>query len=131
MEQLISISNKIPETEPKLRVYPNYVSINAAGVRLLGLESGDYIQINTSVVAQLTGRKNYYIGKPKLDIIGAYPVARRGRTMLIHSRHLSQKLIALLDGEGCYRICPEDKVATKDATWYNIFFKNYDKENTD
>lgn len=131
MEQLISISNRIPETEPKLRVYPNYVSINAAGARLLGIEDGDYIQINTSVVAQLTGRKNYYIGKPKQDIIGAYPVARRGNTMLIHSRHLSKKLIDLLDGRGCYRICPEDSIKTKDAIWYNIFFKNYDKKNTD
>lgn len=127
--ELVNITARMPEKEPKIRIYDNYLVINAAGTKLLGLRDGDYLQINESAQS-VAGKRLLYIGKPSV-VTGSYEVKKRKNTMRINCRLLARMMKEKLDGRGCYRICPEDTLRVSDTTWYNIFFKNYDKKNTD
>ena len=51
--------------------------------------------------------------------------------MRVSSVKLSTLLAERLEGNGCYRICPEETVPDEDGTWYSIFFRNYDKKDSD
>lgn len=125
--ELTILSKGIPETEPKMRIYGHYVSFNAAAVRLLGINDGDYIQF---AKPSYGFRKELYVRKASTP--GGSYIARKRRQI---SRISSASLLGLLQengfGKGCYRICPEVTVDDKDGTYYNIFFRNYDKKDTD
>lgn len=127
--ELILLTKSIPETEPKIRVYKRYVTINAAAVRLLGLKDRDYVQFAHPVYGFA---KELYIRKTSV-IIGSY-IARvqRGKgTMRVTSMKLSSLIAKRLEGYGCYLVSASEKVDDPDGTYYNIFFKNYDKKDTD
>ena len=125
--ELEPLTKQIPETEPKLRVYAHYTVLNSASVKLLDVKDGDYIQFAKPVYGF---RNELYIRKTTISV-GSYTARKRKGTMRISSLKLASLLREKLDGNGCYRICPEVTVEDKDGTYYSIFFKNYDKKNSD
>lgn len=127
--ELVPLTKSIPETEPKIRVYRRYVTLNTAAVKLLGVQDGDYVQVAHPVYHF---RKELYIRKTHITI-GSYTTRLRdGRGVArVSSMKLSKLIAEYLDGFGCYLVSPKDPVEDKDGTYYNIFFKNYDKKNTD
>ena len=126
--ELTTLSKGLPETEPKIRIYDYYVVLNAAAVKLLVINDGDYVQFAKPAYGF---RKELYIRKTSVPG-GSYIARKKGRQT---ARISSASLIGILQenefGKGCYRICPEVKVEDKDGTYYNIFFRNYDKKDTD
>lgn len=125
--ELTILSRGIPETEPKMRIYGHYVVLNAAAVKLLGIQDGDYIQFAKPAYGF---RKELYIRKTTIPG-GSYIARKRKQTARISSANLLGILQENEFGKGCYRICPEVTVEDKDGTYYNIFFRNYDKKDTD
>lgn len=125
--ELTILSKGIPETEPKMRIYGHYVVLNAAAVKLLGIRDGDYIQFAKPTYSF---RKELYIRKTSVPG-GSYIARKRKQTARISSASLLGILQENEFGKGCYRICPEVSVEDKDGTYYNIFFRNYDKKDTD
>ena len=119
----------IPDTEPKLRVYDNYVVLNAAAVSLLCISPGDYVQIRSSRYERINGKPLLFIGRTA-KIFG-YVVRPRMNTMRINSRRLARSLKENLDGCGCYLVSRSETEDVDGETAYNIFFKNYDKKDTD
>jgi hypothetical protein len=130
--ELMNLLNTIPEREPILRVYDNYAVLNAAAVTLLGLEDGDYIRFMQSRFGRVNGKPFLYVRKSEAAF-GSTPVRRRHRVMRVDGRPLARLLKDALDGTGVYRVCPDDTIRddTDGQVCYNIFFRNYDKKNTD
>ena len=125
--ELTILSKGIPETEPKMRIYGHYVVLNAAAVKLLGIQDGDYVQFAKPAYGF---RKELYIRKTSVPG-GSYIARKRKQIARISSASLLGILQENAFGRGCYRICPEVAVEDKDGTYYNIFFRNYDKKDTD
>lgn len=93
---------------------------------VLGIQDGDYVNIFYDEQQLAAGRLRIYIGKSSAGIMAR----KDGHCLVLNSRPLAHKLSALLESEGSYRICPEDSVELNGNTYYNIFFKVYDKENS-
>lgn len=125
--ELELLTKVLPETEPKMRLYGHYVVFNAAAVAMLGLQDGCYVQFAHPAFGM---KKETYVRKTD-KTVGSYVVRKRTSTMRVSSIKLSTLLAERLDGNGCYRVCPEYTIPDEGGTWYNIFFKNYDKKNTD
>ena len=127
--ELEPLTKSIPESEPKIRIYQRYVVLNAATVRLLGLNDRDYVQVAKPVYGF---RKELYIRKTNLTA-GSYTArVQKGKgTMRISSLKLATLLAQHLEGYGCYLVSPSVSVDDKDGIYYNIFFRNYDKKNSD
>lgn len=127
--ELVPLTKSIPETEPKIRVYRRYVTLNVAAVNLLGLKDDDYVQFATPIHGF---RKEIYLRKTSVSV-GAYRAkTQRGRgVMRLSSNNLCSLLADNLDGPGCYLVSPSVTVDDPNGMYYNIFFKNYDKKNTD
>lgn len=128
--ELEYLTTQIPESQPKLRIYEHYVSLNAPAVRLLGLNDQDHVQFARPTFCKFSGVDRFYICKAK-NIVGAYLARKRKRCVRISNRELARYLAEKLDGIGCYRICPEDKIEYMGSICYNVFFKNYDKKDSD
>lgn len=122
--ELENMTMQIPESEPKLRVYPNYAVLNASAVRLLDVKQGDYIQFASPRRERINGKPLLYLRKTN-RIVGSTSARKRGRTMILGSRKLAKVLSEALSGPGCYLISPEDCLPDADGTYYNVFFKNY------
>lgn len=117
---LISLTNDAPRTEPLLRVYETYMTLNAAAVELLGLTDEDKVYIGRDE----RRANNLYVGKARLK--HSCVVNRRGHTFLLHNAELTRKVAEWLEGKGSYRICQEDKVEDGFGNkFYNIFKKKY------
>lgn len=125
--ELTTLYKGLPETEPKMRIYGNYVVLNAAAVKLLGIQDGDYIQFAKPVYGF---RNELYIRKTTVPA-GSYIARMRKQTARIASRDLIGILGEKHFAKGCYRICPEVTVEDPDGKYYNIFFRNYDQKDTD
>ena len=124
--ELVLLTKGLPETEPKVRIYGHYAVFNAAAVALLELQDGDYVQFAHPAYGP---KKETYVRKTA-KTVGSYIARKRKNTMRVSSVKLSTLLAERLDGNGCYRICPEENVYDVDGTWYSIFFKNYDKKDS-
>jgi hypothetical protein len=117
---LVSLINDAPRSEPLLRIYETYMTLNSHAAQLLGLTDGDKVYIGRE---EREGN-NFYIGKAKLKQSSL--IVRRGRTFLLHNAALARKLADWLEGKGTYRICPEDKIEDCFGNlFYNIFKKKY------
>lgn len=128
---LVNLLNTIPEREPIIRVYDTYAVLNAAAVALLGLEDGDYVRFSQSRTERINGKPFLYV-KKATTAFGSTPVHKRCRVMRIEQRQLARLLSEALDGPGMYRVCPDDTIRDDEGQiCYNIFFRNYDKKNTD
>lgn len=125
--ELVLLTKGLPETEPKIRVYDQYVVFNAAAVELLGLKDGDYVQFAHPAYGF---KKETYVRRTG-KTVGSYVARKRTCTMRVSSRRLASLLAERLNGQGCYRVCPEDTVPDDDGMWYSIFFVNYDKKDSD
>lgn len=119
-----NLTSQMPESEPKMRVYDNYATLNAAAVQLLGLEQGDYVQFVNSPRERINGKPLLFIRKTTRPV-GSVQARKRGKTMVLSSRRIAGLLREQLSGAGCYRICPEDCIKDLDGTYYNVFFRNY------
>lgn len=122
--ELENLTTQIPESEPKLRVYPNYAVLNASAVRLLDVKHGDYIQFASPRIEKINGKPLLYVRKTN-RIMGCVSARQRGKTMILGSRKLAKVLRETLGGTGTFRVCPEDTVADVNGTYYNVFFRNY------
>ena len=122
--ELVNITSQIPESEPKLRIYPNYAVLNAAAVSLLDLRHGDYVQFACPKIDRGNGRPELYLRKTT-RILGSVSVRARGNTMILGSRKLAASLVDKLNGKGCYLISPDVTIDDKDGKYYNVFFRNY------
>lgn len=117
---LVNLINDAPRTEPILRVFKNYMTLNAHAVRLLGLSEGDKVYIGR----EERMANNLYVGKARLKTSNL--VVRRGNTFLLHNAALAREVAGWLEGMGAYRICPEDKVEDGlGNVFFNIFKKKY------
>ena len=125
--ELVLLTKELPEAEPKIRVYDHYAVFNASAVSLMGLQDGDYVQFAHPAYGF---RKETYVRRTG-KAVGSYITRKRKGTMRVSSRKLATLLAERLEGNGCYRICPENPIPDEDGKWYNIFFKNYDKKDTD
>jgi hypothetical protein len=117
---LVNLINDAPRTEPLLRVYANYMVLNANAVALLGLDDGDKIYIGRDERSS----NNLYVGKAFLK--QSYSVYRRDNTFIIYNAPLTRNVASWLEGKGAYRICPEDIIDDGLGNrYYNIFKKKY------
>lgn len=129
--ELVNLLNTIPEREPIIRVYDTYAVLNAAAVALLGLEDGDYVRFSQSRTERINGKPFLYV-KKATTAFGSTSVHKRCQVMRIEKRQLARLLSEALDGPGMYRVCPDDTIRDDEGQiCYNIFFRNYDKKNTD
>lgn len=111
-----------PNKEALIRIYPTYCSFNKAAADLLGLTKDSLINIYIDRQQKLSGRIRLYIGKEQSN---AFHLIQRGSSFLIQSRPLVKRLAECLQGNGTYRICPEDNTIKEGNIYYNIFFKRY------
>ena len=125
--EFVLLTKGLPDKEPKIRLYDNYVSFNAAAVEMMGLKNDDYVQFAHPAYDAKTETYVRKTGKA----FGSYIGKKHKCAIRVSSRKLAAILAERLDGVGCYRVCPEGAVHDEDGTWYNIFFKNYDKKDTD
>lgn len=117
---LVNLINDAPRTEPLLRLYKNYMVLNAHAVALLGISDGDRVFIGREERCS----NNLYIGKANMKHSCA--VRRRDKTFAIYNAPLTRKIASWLEGTGTYRICPEDKIDDGLGNmFYNIFKKKY------
>lgn len=117
---LVSLTTEAPRTEPLLRIYRNYMTFNAHAASLLGLSDGDKVYIGRN---ERQGN-NLYVGKARMKQSNI--IVRRGYTFLLHNAELSRAVAGWLEGEGTYRICPEDCMEDGAGNiFYNIFKKKY------
>lgn len=127
--ELTNLIQDMPTDQPRLRVYGTHAIFNSVAVRLLELKPGDYVRFSKPRIH--TGNKTpIYVGKTT-NINGAFRVFKKDERMRVNGTALMRKLQESLDGPGCYRICPEDSVTENGETQYNIFFRKYDKKDTD
>ena len=118
--QLVNLTNDAPRTEPLLRIYGNYMTFNAAASRLLGLTDGDRIYIGRDERAC----NNLYVGKATLK--QSRSVTRRSHSFIVYCAPLARQVAGWLEGQGTYRICPEDtQVDGAGNIYYNIFKRKY------
>ena len=111
---LSPIMRNLDPSEPSMRVFDNYVTINSAAAGLLGVQADGYVQFRFDKVSDLLTLKVHQTG-------------RIGRTALYcYSRVLAHYLSESLEGFGHYRICPEDKAEGVEGDWFGIFHKRYD-----
>lgn len=127
--ELVNLIPDVPMDQPRLRVYETYVVLNSHAMNLLGLKEGDYVKFACPRFSS-SDRKHIYVGKAN-SVSGAFSFCKRSRCARINHIGLARTLLQALDGVGCYRVCPEDKVTDNGEVYYNVFFKKYDKENTD
>ena len=121
------IMRYLDPSEPAMRIYPNYISLNASAVRLLGMEEGQYLQVRFDEEEKMRGRTRLYIGKTDNGAMAFRLSRRKGRKGLdCSSRVLAHYLSETLEGFGLYRICPEEDAETDGGRWFGIFFKRYD-----
>lgn len=119
-DMLVNLTNDAPRTEPLLRIYANYMTFNAHAASLLGLKEGDKVYIGR----EERMANNLYVGRAQMK--QSYAVAKRDNTFIVYSAPLARTVAGWLEGNGTYRICPEDKIEDVAGNkFYNIFKKKY------
>lgn len=124
---LSPIMRNLDPSEPSMRVFDNYVTINSAAAGLLGVQADGYVQFRFDKVSSMGGRVRLFIGRADNGSMAFRMTGRKGRTALYcYSRVLAHYLSESLEGFGHYRICPEDKAEGVEGDWFGIFHKRYD-----
>lgn len=111
-----------PRTEPLIRIYPAYLTLNSAAAELLGL--GEV----ASVAIQQDDRDGYVYVASCEDMRQAYRMRRRNNVYILSYAPLCRKLAECLEGYGSYRICREVTTDFMGKKFYNIFKKKYGKD---
>lgn len=125
MSQLVDLEHKLYSADPTIRIYPARFILNAAALRLLGInEQAFRVFIRIDKQEAFSGRQRLYIARSDKPI--GYAVKRRDNRGLVSSVSLCRLLAEKLNGYGAYRICEEVSIEEDGATWYEIFFRRYD-----
>ena len=125
MSQLVDLEHKLYSADPTIRIYPARFILNAAALRLLGVnEQASRVFIRVDKEQAFSGRQRLYIARSDKPI--GYAVRRRNNRGLVSSVSLCRLLAEKLNGYGAYRICEEISIQEDGATWYEIFFRKYD-----
>lgn len=119
---LKDLLNGAPRTEPLVRLYPSYLTLNAAAAELLGLGE------NASVAIQQNDRDGYIYIAACEDMRQAYRLRKRNNVYILSYAPLCRRLAECLEGEGAYRICREVSIEFMGKKFYNIFKKKYGKD---
>lgn len=110
-----------PRTEPQIKIYKNYISLNGPAVRMLGIVAGDAVSIMKD------DRDGYiYVAKCSTMKQSRTVTIVQGRAV-VSSVALCRELAKCLDGFGTYKICKEESQEYMGYTFYNIFKKKYGK----
>ena len=125
MSQLVDLEHKLYAADPTLRLYPVRFTLNAAALRLLGInEQAFRIFIRIDRQEAISGRQRLYIARSNKPT--GYAVRARNKRGLVNSVTLCKLLAEKLNGCGAYRICEEVSIQEDGMTWYEIFFRRYD-----
>ena len=119
---LKNLLQSAPKTEPIIRIFPNYLSLNAKAVELLGISDGDSVSIMQD------DRDNYIYVSNNPEAKVAYGVRRRVNTYEVCNSRLCRKLAEQMEGFGAYRICEEQSIEFMGHQYYNVFAKKYGKD---
>ena len=114
-----------------MKIYESEVVFSEAAVRLLHLSvASPYVLFMVDRDAEQVGRKRLYVARATGTWPIRYPSVPKGKRRIVRCRELSRQLALGLDGYGTYRVCGEDSWTDKGITWYNIFFRRYDSEDS-
>lgn len=111
-----------PKTEPVIRIFDHYLSLNAKAVELLGIKEGDAVSIMQD------DRDGYIYISNNPDAKVAYGVRRRVQTFEVCNSKLCRKLAGQMEGLGAYRICAEQSIEFMGHRYYNVFAKKYGED---
>lgn len=121
---LRNMVNTLPLSEASVRVYRSSLIFNASAVSLLRLDDDSFVSFKVDADALSQGRFRCYVSRcPKG--VDAFPLHRKSGQMTVNSSCLARRLSEGLNGDGIYRICPEDSYIINGIEWFNIYHKNY------
>ena len=125
MTKLVDLEHKLYSADPTIRIYPARFILNAAALRLLGIdEQASRVFVRIDQQQAISGRQRLYIARSDKPV--GYAVRRREKRGLVSSVSLCRTLAEKLNGYGAYRICEEVSIKEDGLTWYEIFFRKYD-----
>ena len=125
MTRLVDLEHKLYSADPTIRIYPARFILNAAALRLLGIDEQAFrVFVRIDQQQAISGRQRLYIARSDKPI--GYAVRRRDNRGLVSSVSLCRQLAEKLNGYGAYRICEEVSIQEDGLTWYEIFFRKYD-----
>jgi hypothetical protein len=119
---LKNLLQSAPKTEPLLRIYPNYITLNGVAATLLQMDEG------SSLSVMQDDRDGYIYISNNPDAKVAYKVRKQGNTLFVHSSVLARKLAAQMEGMGAYRICASESTEFMNHKYYNVFAKKYGED---
>ena len=125
MTKLVDLEHKLYSADPTIRIYPARFILNAAALRLLGIDEQAFrVFVRIDQQQAISGRQRLYIARSDKPI--GYAVRRRDNRGVVSSVSLCRQLAEQLNGYGAYRICEEVSIQEDGLTWYEIFFRKYD-----
>lgn len=124
MMNLRNMVDTLPVSEASVRVYRSTLIFNASAVSLLRLDDDSFVSFKVDADALALGRFRCYVSKTSKGV-DAFPLHRKASQMVVNSSCLARKLADGLNGDGIYRICPEDSYIINGIEWFNIYHKNY------
>lgn len=120
MDKLIDILQIAPQSRALMRVYKNYICLNATAAKLLRLDEKSLICIK-----RRESFPSLYISNAK-GMRFSYACKKKGFRYLINNAKLARAVADNLEGAGSYRICEEESWSDGENIYYNIFFKKYE-----
>lgn len=121
---LRNMISTLPISEASVKVYRSSITFNASAVSLLKLEDDSYVSFMVDADALQQGRFRCYVSRNRKGV-DSYPLHRRGSQMTVNSARLARMVADGFNGDGTYRICPEDSYIINGVEWFNIYHKNY------
>lgn len=119
---LQELLHSAPRCEPLIRIYPHYLSFNAAAANLLGIGEGDSISV------MMDDRDGYIYVAKCACMRQSYSIRMKKTLVVVSSAPLCRKMASLLEGFGTYKICRNEMQEFMGHTFYNIFKKKYGKD---
>lgn len=116
---LKNLLQSAPKTEPLLRVYANYITINEAAASLLQMEDGSALSVMQD------DRDGYVYIANNPDAKVAYRAKKIGNILFFYYAKLAHKLGEVMEGRGSYRVCAGEKTEFMGRDYYNVFTKKY------
>lgn len=112
-----------PSCAPSIRVYRDYISINAAAAKLIGLKAGGCVDFYEESPSSSNPHGRLYIGANSSGI----KTKPHDHTHRIFSRKLCKNLATHLEeSTGAYKLEPNDSVTYMGIKYYSIFFKRHE-----
>ena len=119
---LKNLLQSAPKTEPLLRIYPNYITLNGVAASLLQMDDGSPLSVMQD------DRDGYIYIANNPDAKVAYKAKKQGNTLFFSSSSLARKLAGVMEGPGAYRICIGECTEFMGHKYYNVFAKKYGQD---